>query len=117
LKAEVAVMTEETLFAELIKDLDPFDRKLLFALDELRTKQGTMTINTSRFEVCRLLRLEFNPDNVRKLDEALERLVNTPLYLPGELDGFAVATKTIAQCHQERDSEKLVISLGKLFTL
>ncbi len=110
-------MPEVTLFAELIKDLDPFDRKLLFALDNLRTKQGTMTINTSPFEICRLLRLECNPDNVRKLDEALERLVNTPLYLPGEIDGFAVATKTVARFFHEEGSEKLVISLGKLFTI
>lgn len=109
-------MTEETIFAELIKDLDPFDRKLLFALDELRAKQGSISIITSRFELCRLLRLEYNEDNVRKLDGSLERLAETPLYLP-DLSGFAIATKAISGLYQEKSGEKLNISLGKLFNL
>ena len=111
-------MTEETLFAELIKDLAPFDRNVLFALDGLRRKQqDTMTIKTSRFELCRLLRLEYSPDNVKKLDQSLERLARTPLFLPGPTSGFAIATKTIAESVQEDGSEKLIITLGKLFTL
>jgi hypothetical protein len=110
-------MTEETLFAELIKDLDPFDRKLLFALDALRTKQDTLNIKTSRFELCSSLRLAYNPENVRKLERSLERLVETPLGLPEEGSGFAIATKAIARFLQEEGSEKLFISLGKLFAM
>lgn len=114
---EDVVMTEETLSAELIKGLSPFDRKLVFALDELRTKQGTMTIKTSRFELCRLLRLEYNPENVRKLEQSLERLAETPLCLPDQGNGFAIATKAIVRFCQEEGSEKVLISLGKLFTM
>ena len=110
-------MVEETIFAELIKDLDSFDRKLLFALDQLKAKQGKLTVKTSRFELCRLVRLGFNPDNVKKLNESLKRLEHTPLFLPSELHGFAFATKAIKRCYQESGTEKLVISLGKLFTL
>jgi len=109
-------MTEETIFAELIKDLDLFDRKLLFVLDELRTKQGSISIITSRFELCRLLRLQYNEDNVRKLDASLERLAQTPLYL-SDVSGFAIATKAISGLYQEKNSQKLNISLGKLFKL
>jgi hypothetical protein len=111
-------MTEETLFAELIKNLPPFDRNVLFALDDLRRKQQhTMTIKTSRFELCRLLRLEYSPDNVEKLDRALERLAQTPLFLRGPASGFAIATRTIAESVQQDGSEKLIITLGKLFSL
>ncbi|MDY6954095.1 MAG: hypothetical protein SWE60_21530 [Thermodesulfobacteriota bacterium] len=111
-------MTEKTLFAELIKDLDPFDRKVLFALDQLREDQHhTMTIQTSRFELLSLLRLAYNPDNVKALDQSLERLEKTPLFLQGPGAGFAIATRTVAASQQEEGSEKLVISLGKLFTL
>ena len=109
-------MTEETIFAELIKDLDPFDRRLLFVLDELRIKKDSTSIITSRFELCRLLRLQYNESNASKLDQALERLVQTPLYLP-DPSGFAIATRAISALYQEKDSEKLKISLGKLFKL
>jgi len=111
-------MTEETLFAELIKELDPFDRKVLFALDGLRERQHqTMTIKASRFELLRALRLEYNPDNVKRLDQSLERLTETPLFLQGPGAGFAIATRTIAGSQQEEGGEKLIISLGKLFSL
>jgi len=40
-------MAEGTLFAELIKNLDQFDRKLIFVLDDLREKQNRMTLITS----------------------------------------------------------------------
>ena len=111
-------MTEKTLFADLIKDLDPFDRKVLFALEELKKKQhDTMTVKTSRFELLRVLRLEYYPDNVKKLDQSLERLAETPLFLQGPGAGFAIATRTISASQQEEGSEKLLISLGKLFAL
>ena len=109
-------MTEETIFAELIKDLDPFDRRLLFVLDELRIKQGSTSIITSRFALCRSLRLQYNESNARKLDKSLERLGQTPLYLP-DPSGFAIATRAISGLYQEKNSEKLNISLGKLFNL
>ena len=110
-------MTEETFFAELIKHLKPFDRKLVFALEGLRDKQGTMTVRTSRFELCRLVRLPYNDRNVAKVDRALERLKQTPLFLPGPAAGFARATKVIAHAEQEQDTEKLTIKLGNLFSL
>jgi hypothetical protein len=112
----LVIMTEETIFAELIKDLDPFDRKLLFVLDELRIKQGSISIITSRFELCRSLRLQYNESNARKLDQSLERLEQTPLYLP-DPSGFAIATRAVSGLYQEENSEKLNISLGKLFNL
>jgi NADPH-dependent 2,4-dienoyl-CoA reductase/sulfur reductase-like enzyme/rhodanese-related sulfurtransferase len=102
---------------QLIKDLELFDRKLLFALDELRVKHGSMTINTSRFELLRSLRLEYIPANAAKLDLALERLEKSPLYLHDPGSGFVLATTVIARTHQEKDSEKLVITLGKLFAI
>jgi len=112
----LVIMTEETIFAELIKDLDPFDRELLFVLDELRIKQGSISIITSRFELCRSLRLQYNESNARKLDQSLERLEQTPLYLP-DPSGFAIATRAVSGLYQEENSEKLNISLGKLFNL
>jgi hypothetical protein len=110
------MMSEKTIFAELIKALDPFDRKVLFALAEVRNKQGSTSIITSRFELCKLLHLQYDEDNVRKLDRSLERLAETPLFLPNP-SGFAVATKAISDLYQEKNSEKLNISLGKLFNL
>jgi hypothetical protein len=109
-------MTEETLFAELIKGLSPFDREVVFALEELRIRQGTTTIKTSRFELCRLLRLQYNPENVMKLEQSLKRLANTPLYSMDQGHGFAIARKAIAEYDQEGDTEKLIIDLGKLFS-
>lgn len=110
-------MTEETLFAELIKHLKPFDRKLIFALNGLRDKQGSMTIRTSRFELCRLVRLPYDDRNAAKVFRSLERLKQTPLFLPGPAAGFALATKVIGDTRQEKDSEKLTIELGNLFSL
>jgi len=110
-------MTEQTLFAQCIKDLEPFDRKMLFALDTMRAKQGSLTIQTSRFELCRVLGLAYSEDNARRLDGVLRRLAEKPLFLPGPESGFALATKAIARCDWEEDSEKLVIALGTLFLL
>jgi hypothetical protein len=59
-------MAEGALFAELIKNLDKFDRKLIFILDDLRKKQNRIPLITSMFELCRLLHLEYNNDNIKK---------------------------------------------------
>jgi hypothetical protein len=108
-------MTEENLFLEMIKDLDSFDQQVLFALHELKDKQGPLTIVTSRFELFGMLRMEYSRENVDKLDETLERLVQTPFYLQGP-SGFAVATRAIQDWGQEDETERLIITLGKLFT-
>jgi hypothetical protein len=109
-------MTEETLFAELIKDLSAFDRALVFALEELRIRRGTMTLKTSRFELCSLLRLEYSPESIMKLEKSLEYLAKTPLCLQDEGLGFAIARKAIGEYYQEGDTEKLIVSLGNLFS-
>lgn len=109
-------MTIRTLFADLIKDLTPFDRKLVRILDKLRTKQHGMTIQTSRFELCRLLGLTYCDSNTKRLDDALGRLARQPFYLPGP-SGFARATRAVEGFYWENDSEKLIISLGKLFLI
>lgn len=108
-------MTEENLFLEMIKDLDSFDQEVLFALHELKDKQGSLTILTSRFELFGMLRMEYSRENVDKLDETLECLVQTPFYLQGP-SGFAVATRAIQDWGQEDETERLIITLGKLFT-
>jgi hypothetical protein len=110
-------MAEGTLFAELIKSLDQFDRKLIFVLDDLREKQNRMTLITSRFELCRLLHLEYNSDNVKKLDQSLQRLMQTKLFSSEHRSGFSIATKTISEIDQEEQTEKLIISLGRLFSI
>jgi hypothetical protein len=110
-------MTKETVLATLIKDLAPFDRRLLLALDALRSKQDSLDVHTSRFALLRTLRLKYSDDNVKRLDGALRRLAEKPLVLPGPESGFTVATKAIARFHREEDSEKMVVSLGKLFLL
>jgi hypothetical protein len=110
-------MAEETLFAELIKNLDQFDRKLIFALDDLRKKQNRMTLLTSRFELCRLLNIEYNSDNIKKLDWSIQRLMQTKLFSSEPRSGFSVATKTISGIRQEEQTEKLIISLGRLFSI
>lgn len=110
-------MTEQTLFAELIKDLGLFDCKLLFALDDMQATQGSRTIQTSWFELCARLGLAYSEDNVRRLEGALRRLTEKPLYLPGPGSGFALAKKAIARFYREKDGERLVISLGTLFLL
>jgi hypothetical protein len=108
-------MTEEKLFEEMIKDLDSFDQKVLFALYELKDKQGSLNIVTSRFEVFGMLGMEYTVDNVDKLDETLECLVQAPFYLQGP-SGFALATRAIEDWDQEDETERLIITLGKLFT-
>jgi len=108
-------MTEENVFAEMIKDLDKFDQKVLFVLHELKDKQGSLNIVTSRFELFGMLGMEYSGDNVDKLDETLERLVQALFYQQGP-SGFAIATRAIEDCEQEDESERLMINLGKLFT-
>ncbi len=108
-------MTEESIFAEMIKDLDKFDQKVLFVLRELKDKQGSLNIVTSRFELFGMLGMEYSRDNVDKLDETLERLVQALFYQQGP-SGFAIATRAIEACGQEDESERLIINLGKLFT-
>ena len=100
-------MTKETVFAKLIKDLTPFDRRLVSALHVLRSTEGSLEVQTSRFALLRALRL----------DEALRRLAEEPLFLPETESGFDLARKAIGQLHQEKDNEKLVITLGNLFLL
>jgi hypothetical protein len=109
-------MTKQNLFEEMIKDLDNFDQQVLFVLDELRDKQGSLNIVTSRFELFGMLRMEYNRDNVDKLDETLERLVQAPFYLQ-DPSGFAIATRAIEDWNQTDETERLIITLGKLFTL
>lgn len=109
-------MTEENVFAEMIKDLDEFDQKVLFVLDELKDKQGSLNIVTSRFELFAMLGMEYSRDNVDKLDETLERLVQALFYQQGP-SGFAIATRAIEDCDREDETERLIITLGKLFTL
>ena len=110
-------MTEQTVFTELIKDLEPFDRKLLSALNDMRAKQDLRTIQTSRFELFKVLGLGYSKDNIKRLDGALCRLMEKPFFLPGSEAGFTLAKKAIARFHWEKDTEKLVISLGTLFLL
>jgi hypothetical protein len=110
-------MAEGTLFAELIKNLDQFDRKVIFVLDGLKEKQNKMTLTTSRFELCGLLHIEYNSDNVKKLDRSLQRLLQTRLFSAEPESGFSIATKTISEIHQIGETEKLIIYLGRLFSI
>jgi len=110
-------MAEGTIFAELIKNLDQFDRKVIFVLDGLKEKQNKMTLTTSRFELCRLLHIEYNSDNVKKLDRSLRRLLQTRLFSAEPESGFSIATKTISGIDQEEQTEKLIIYLGRLFSI
>ena len=108
-------MTEENVFAEMIKDLAEFDQKVLFVLHELKDKQGSLNIVTSRFELFSMLGMEYSRENVDKLDETMERLFQAIFYKQGP-SGFAIATRAIEDCEQEDESERLMINLGKLFT-
>jgi len=108
-------MTEESVFAEMIKGLNKFDQKVLFVLHELKDKQGSFNIVTSRFELFAMLGMEYSRDDVDKLDETLERLVQAVFYQQGPA-GFAIAARAIEDCDQEDESERLTITLGKLFT-
>ncbi|KPK19632.1 MAG: hypothetical protein AMJ70_08930 [Dehalococcoidia bacterium SG8_51_3] len=109
-------MTKQNLFTEMIKDLDHFDQRVLFVLDELKGKQGSLNIVTSWFELFGMLRMEYSRDNVDKLDETLDRLIQAPFYLQGP-SGFAIATRAVEDWNQVDETERLIISLGKLFTL
>jgi hypothetical protein len=109
-------MTGERLFSEMIKDVDKFDQRVLFLLRDLKNKQGSLHLVTSRFELLGMLRMEYRKDNVDKLDETLERLVQAPFYLQGP-SSFAIATRALEACDQEDETERLTITLGKLFTL
>ena len=109
-------MTKQNLFEEMIKDLDNFDQQVLFVLDELKDKQGALNIVTSRFELFGMLRMEYSRENVDKLDETLKRLIQAPFYLQGP-SGFAIATRAIEDWNQVDETERLTITLGKLFTL
>jgi hypothetical protein len=110
-------MSKETVFAKLIKDLSPFDRRLVLALHALRSTAGSLEVHTSRFALLGALRLDYSDVNVKRLNEALYRLAEKPLFLLGPESGFAFATKAITQVKGEKDSEQLVISLGNLFLL
>ena len=110
-------MAEGTLFAELIKNLDQFDRKLIFVFDNLREKQNRMTLSTSRFELCGLLHIEYNENSVKKLDRSLQRLLKTKLFSAEPESGFSIATKAISEIHQVGETEKLIIYLGRLFSI
>ena len=111
----VNLMSEGTLFAELIKNLDQFDRKVVFVLDGLRKKQNKMTLTTSRFELCRLLHIEYNENSVKELDQSLQRLLQTKLFSAEPESGFSIATQAISEIHQVGETEKLIIYLGRLF--
>ena len=108
-------MTDENVFEEMIKDLAEFDQKVLFVLHELKDKQGSLNIVTSRFELFSMLGMEYSRENVDKLDETLERLFQALFYQQGP-SGFAIATRAIEDCEQEDESERIMINLGKLFT-
>ncbi|MBW2107153.1 MAG: hypothetical protein JRI36_00590 [Deltaproteobacteria bacterium] len=108
-------MGEKDIFGELIKDLDPFDQKLLRVLDALRLKQGSMVVRTSRFELCALLHMEYSGESVLQVDAALRRLQTKALFVPGRVAGFARATRAISSWEQQNDSEKLMVTLGSVF--
>jgi len=109
-------MTEEDLFSEMIKDLEDFDQQVLLVLHELKDSQGSLNVVTSRFELLGMLRMEFTQDNADKLDETLACLVEAPFYLEGP-SGFALATRAVEGWDQEDESERLIITLGKLFSM
>jgi hypothetical protein len=113
----VNLMVEGTLFAELIKNLDQFDRKVVFVLDGLRKRQNKMTLTTSRFELCGSLHIEYNDNSVKKLDQSLQRLLQTKLFSAEPESGFSIATKAISEIHQVGETEKLIIYLGRLFSI
>lgn len=80
-------------------------------------KQETLTIQTSRFALCRLLRMAYSEENVRLLDAAFDRLRKHVFQMIGSGAGFAVATQAVTDISQELESEKLYITLGNLFLL
>jgi hypothetical protein len=109
-------MTEKGLFSEMIKNLDDFDQRVLLVLHELKDRQGALKVVTSRFELLGMLRMEFTQDNADKLDETLACLVEAPFYLEGP-SGFAIAARAVEGWDQETESERLIVTLGKLFSM
>jgi hypothetical protein len=114
---EVRVMIRRDTFNDLIKGLEPFDRKMAHALDTLKRRRHTRTVQTSRFELCHLLGVPYDSRQVVSIDESLKRLAATPLYLPGPQSGFSLTTRAVSTVRQEPESEKLTIVLGKLYRL
>jgi len=108
---------QERTFDELIQGLDPFDRQMTRALKRLRGRQEVLTIQTSRFELCRLLGVEYDADQAARIDESLARLAKTPLQRRGPQSGFSIATRAVTAIRQEEGSEKLTILLGRLYAL
>ena len=110
-------MIERGTFEELIKRLEPFDREVVHALDELKSRQKSTTVRTSRFELCYLLGLSYSPQHAAQIDKSLARLQSTPLHMPGPQSGFTLSTRALTVVHNEARSEKLTVVLGRLFTL
>lgn len=110
-------MIRQGTFDELINRLDPFDRRLVQALATLRKRQDGTTLQTSHFELCHLLGIEYSPQNASRVDKSLGRLRMTPLHMRGPQSGFALTTRAIATVEKETGSETLTIGLGKLFAL
>ena len=110
-------MIQRDTFDELIKGLEPFDRRLVHILDKLRTRHHRTAVETSRFELCHLLGLEYSPEHAACIDESLARLKATPLHLSGPQSGFSLTTRALTAIQEEAGSEKLTLVLGKLFTL
>ena len=104
-------------FSDLIKGLTGFEKRLVSALALLQKKQNTLSLQTSRFELCMLLRMEHNENNIKRLEAALERLQEVSFHAVAGGSGFAVATTAIRKMDKDPNSEKLVITLGSLFTL
>ena len=110
-------MIRQGTFDELINRLDPFDRRLVYALATLRKRRGGTTVQTSHFELCYLIGIEYSPQNASRVDKSLGRLRMTPLHMRGPQSGFSLTTRAIDTVDKETGSEKLTIGLGKLFAL
>lgn len=110
-------MIQRRTFDELIEGLDPFDRQMTRALKRLRVRQEVMTVQTSRFELCRLLGVTYDAHQAARIDESLARLAQTPLHRSGPQSGFSIATRAVTAVRQEEESEKLTILLGRLYAL
>jgi hypothetical protein len=110
-------MTRESLFTELIKDLDTLDQRVILVLKGLMENQETFTVQTSRFALCRLLHMAYSEENVRILDAAFDRLQKHVFQMIGSGAGFAVATRAVTDISRDPGSEKLRIRLGSLFLL
>jgi hypothetical protein len=106
---------QQRTFDELIEGLDPFDRRMTRALKRLRVRQDAMTIQTSRFELCRLLGVAYDADQAARIDESLASLERTLLRRSGPQSGFSIAARAVNAVRQEGESEKLTILLGRLY--